>query len=65
MQEAQELQVRSLGWEEPLEEGIITHSNTFAWKIPRTEESQATVHLVEKSQNYLAEFLASCKYPTT
>ena len=30
--------VRFLGWEEPLEEGMATHSSIFAWKIPRTEE---------------------------
>ena len=26
--------VRSLGWEDPLEKGIATHSSTLAWKIP-------------------------------
>ena len=30
--------VRSLGWEGPLEEGIATHSSTFAWRSPGTEE---------------------------
>ena len=30
--------VRSLGWKDPLEEGMATHSNTFAWKIPWTED---------------------------
>ena len=34
----QETQVRSLGWEEPLEEGMATHSRILAWKIPWTEE---------------------------
>ena len=34
----QETQVRILGWEEPLEEGMATHSNIFAWRIPQTEE---------------------------
>ena len=33
-----EIQVRSLGWEDPLEKEMATHSNTLAWKIPRTEE---------------------------
>ena len=27
-----------LGWEDPLEEGMATHSNNLAWEIPRTEE---------------------------
>ena len=30
--------VRSLGWEDPLEEGITTHSSILAWRIPWTEE---------------------------
>ena len=30
--------VRSLGWEDPLEEGMATYSSTLAWRIPRTEE---------------------------
>ena len=38
MQEMQETQVRSLGWEEPLEEGVVTRSSTLAWRILWTEE---------------------------
>ena len=34
----QETWVRSLGWEDPLEEGIATHSSMLAWKIPWKEE---------------------------
>ena len=30
--------VRSLGWEDPLEKAMATHSSTLAWKIPWTEE---------------------------
>ena len=30
--------VLSLGWEDPLEEGMATHSNIFAWRMPWTEE---------------------------
>ena len=33
-----EMQVQSLGWEDPLEEGMATHSSSFAWRIPWTEE---------------------------
>ena len=33
-----ETQVRSLGWEDPLEEEMATHSSTLAWRIPWTEE---------------------------
>ena len=31
-------QVRSMGWEDPLEKGMATHSSILAWKIPWTEE---------------------------
>ena len=34
----QETWIWSLGWEDSLEEGTVTYSNIFAWKIPRTEE---------------------------
>ena len=37
MQETQEMQVQSLGWEDPLEEEIATHSSIFAWEISGTE----------------------------
>ena len=30
--------VQSLSWEDPLEEGMETHSNILAWRIPWTEE---------------------------
>ena len=34
----QETWVQSLGWEDPLEEGMGTHSSILVWRIPRTEE---------------------------
>ena len=34
----QETQVRSLGWEDPLEKEMATHSSTLAWKLPWLEE---------------------------
>ena len=34
-----ETRVRSLGWEDPLEKAVATHSSTLAWKIPWTEET--------------------------
>ena len=34
----QEIRVRSLGWENPLENGMATHCSILAWKIPWTEE---------------------------
>ena len=38
MQELQETWVRSLGLEDPLEEGMVTHSSILAWRISWTEE---------------------------
>ena len=38
VQETQETWVQSLGQEDPLEEGMATHSSTLAWRIPWTEE---------------------------
>ena len=34
----QETWVRSLGWEDPLEEGMATHSSILAWRTPWTKE---------------------------
>ena len=54
MQETQETQVRSLGWEDPQEEGLATYSSILAWEIPLTEEPGCTtVHRVTKSQTRL------------
>ena len=38
MQESQEIQVQSLGREDPLEEGMATHSSILTWRIPWSEE---------------------------
>ena len=41
----QETWVQSLGWEDPLEEGMKTDSNILAWRIPMERGAwQATVH---------------------
>ena len=34
----QETWIRSLGWQDPLEESMATHSSVLAWRIPGTEE---------------------------
>ena len=38
MQETRETQVQFLGWEDPLEKDMATHSSILAWRIPCTEE---------------------------
>ena len=39
MQKMEETQILSLGQEDPLEEGMATHSSILVWRIPWTEES--------------------------
>ena len=38
MQEIQETWVLPMGWEDPLEKEMATHSNVLTWRIPQTEE---------------------------
>ena len=49
--------VWSLGWEDPLEKGMVTHSSILAWKIHMDRGVwQTTVHGVAKSQPWLSGF---------
>ena len=41
IQETQEMQILSQGWEDPLEKGMATHSSVLAWDVPWTEELYA------------------------
>ena len=51
----QEAQVQSLGWEDPLEKGMATHSSTLAWRIPLNRGTWwATVHGVAKRWTQLS-----------
>ena len=51
MQETQKMWVQSLGWEDPLEEEMATHSRILAWENPIDRGTWwATVHRVGKSQ---------------
>ena len=44
--------VRSLDWEDPLEEGMATHSSLLAWRIPMDRGAwQATIHGVTKGRH--------------
>ena len=47
----QETWIQSLGWEDPLEEGMATHSSVLAWRILMDRGAwQAVVHTVAQSQ---------------
>ena len=70
VQEMQEMRVQSLGQEDPLEQGMETHSNILAWKIPWAEEpggqglwghkeSGTTEHTQKKNCANLTEFILS------
>ena len=39
LQELQEMRVRFLEWEDPLEKGMATHSSILAWRIPWAEKA--------------------------
>ena len=42
--------VQSLGWEDPLEEGMATHSGILAWRIPWTDKLGSSDHRIAKSE---------------
>ena len=55
LQAMQETWVRSLSWEDPLEESMATHSSILAWRIPMDREAWwATVHEGAKSLTRLS-----------
>ena len=52
----QETWILSLGWEDPLEEGMTTYCSIFAWKSPMDREAWwVTVYGVTKSQTRLSD----------
>ena len=52
-----------LGWKDPLEEGMATHSSILAWRVPMDREAwQATVHAVTESDT--TERLSTYSKPT-
>ena len=53
--EMQETQVESLGWEDPLEKGMATHSSILAWRIPCTEEPGGLQSMESQSQTQLSD----------
>ena len=46
--------VQSVGWKDPLEEGMATHSSILAWRIPMDRGARATVRGVTKSRTSLS-----------
>ena len=47
MQETQETQVQPLGWNDPLEEEMATHSSILAWETPWTVEYEKEIGYID------------------
>ena len=54
----QEMWVRSLGREDPLEKEMATHSSTLAWKIPWMEEPGREQSMGSQSRTRLSDFIS-------
>ena len=52
----QETQVRALGWEDPLEKEMVTHSSILAWRIPWTEKPGRLQSMGSQSWTRLSDF---------
>ena len=61
----QEMHVRSLGLEDPLEEEKATHSSILAWKIPWTEEPGGLPSMELQSETHTRQLQVSAVYLTT
>ena len=59
----QETWIRSLGWEDPLKEGMATHSSITAWRIPKDRGAwRATVHGASESDTTEQLSTVQCIY---
>ena len=63
----QETWVQSLGWEDPLEKGMPTHSSILAWRIPWTEEPGGLQSLASQRvrHNWATKRAHTCTYTHT
>ena len=64
VQELQEMRVQYLSWEGSLEEGMVTHSSIFAWRIPWTEEPGGLQSVASPKQQTRLKHLSmhACTY---
>ena len=60
----QETQVQHLGWEDPLEKEMATHSSVLAWRIPWTKEPGGlqSMELQESDMTYPLNFQESIQF---
>ena len=61
----QETRVRSLAWEDPLEEEMATHSSVLAWRIPWTEDRQRSLVGYSRWGRRVRHALATEQEPST
>ena len=60
-----EIWVRSLGWEDPLEEGMATHSNILAWRIPWIENLEGYSSWGQKELDKTERLMRTCRRVST
>ena len=60
----QETRVQSLGWEDPLEKEMATHSSILAWRIPWTEEPGGLQSMGSQSRTRLSDFTSLMYHKT-
>ena len=58
----QEIWVRSLGLEDPLEKGMAAHSSILAWRIPRTEEPGGLPSIGSQESDMTEQLTLSLSY---
>ena len=56
--------VQSLGWEDPLEKGMATHTTIIAWRIPWVEEPGGSMESQRVGHDWTTIFLYSTIYLT-
>ena len=61
----QQSQVQSLGWEDPLEEGMTVHSSILAWRVPWTEDPGGLQSLGHKESDVVERPTLSLTFQTT
>ena len=60
----QEMTIQSLGWEDPLEKEMATHSSSLAWKIPWTEEPGGLQSKGSQRVEHDSDYTATAGYTT-
>ena len=61
----QETWVQSLGWEDPLEEGMATHSSILVWRIPMNKEEPGRLQSMGHNESDTTERLSIAQHRLT